>query len=78
MDSLDTPSVSLVLFIISLLIIGNGIFAMTEKAVLSARHAKLEKQADAGDMKAQRALALIDEPNKILLALQLGITLIGI
>ena len=78
MDSLDTPSVSLVLFIISLLIIGNGMFAMTEKAVLSARHAKLEKQADAGDMKAQRALALIDEPNKILLALQLGITLIGI
>lgn len=78
MDSLDTPSVSLGLFIILTLIIGNGIFAMTEKAVLSIRRAKLEKQADTGDKKAKRILDLIDEPNKVLLALQLGITLIGI
>lgn len=78
MDSLDTPSVSLGLFIILSLIIGNGIFAMTEKAVLSVRRTKLEKQADNGDKKATRILDLIDEPNKLLLALQLGITLIGI
>ena len=78
MDSLDTPSVSLGLFIILSLIIGNGIFAMTEKAVLSVRRTKLEKQADNGDKKATRILDLIDEPNKVLLALQLGITLIGI
>jgi putative hemolysin len=61
-----------------LLIIANGIFAMSEAAVISSRKAKLQQQANQGDSRAQAALALAQNPNHFLSTVQVGITLIGI
>ncbi|NWF91222.1 MAG: HlyC/CorC family transporter [Ignavibacteriaceae bacterium] len=66
------------ILIIILLTIANGIFAMSEAAVISARKAKLQQQANAGDARARAALALADNPNRFLSTVQVGITLIGI
>lgn len=66
------------LFILILLTIANGVFAMSEAAVISARKAKLQQQANEGDSKARAALALADNPNRFLSTVQVGITLIGI
>lgn len=66
------------ILIIILLTIANGIFAMSEAAVISARKAKLQQQANMGDARARAALALADNPNRFLSTVQVGITLIGI
>jgi putative hemolysin len=70
-----------VLFEISLilvLLIGNGVFAMTEIAIVSSRRGKLQAMADSGDRGASRALELAEEPNRFLSTVQIGITLVGI
>jgi putative hemolysin len=66
------------ILIIVLLTIMNGIFAMAEAAVISARKAKLQQRANAGDAQARAALELADNPNRFLSTVQVGITLIGI
>lgn len=66
-----------ILFII-LLIIVNGIFAMSEIAIISARKAKLQQLANEGNTKAKVALELANSPNRFLSTIQIGITLIGI
>jgi magnesium and cobalt exporter, CNNM family len=65
-------------FIIFGLIILNGIFAMAEIALVSARKARLEAQANKGDAKAKEALQLANHPDKFISTVQIGITLIGI
>jgi putative hemolysin len=60
--------------IILLLLVGNGLFAMTEIAVVSARKARLRRLAETGDLKAQAALALAESPNRFLATVQVGIT----
>ena len=65
-----------VLFIL-LLIAANGLFAMAELAVVSARKARLKEWADRGDRKAQAALDLAGDPNRFLATVQVGITLVG-
>ena len=60
------------------LIILNGVFAMSEIALVTARKARLQKLADAGDRAAQAALLLGDDPNKFLSTVQIGITSIGL
>ncbi|HYD80311.1 MAG TPA: hemolysin family protein [Paucimonas sp.] len=60
------------------LILLNGIFAMSEIALVTARRARLQKLADAGDGAAKAALELGDDPNKFLSTIQIGITSIGI
>jgi putative hemolysin len=60
------------------LIVLNGIFAMSELAVVSSRRAKLQTRADKGDKGAEKALRLAEEPTRFLSAVQVGITLIGI
>jgi len=70
-----------VIFEISLilvLLIGNGVFAMTEIAIVSSRRGKLQAMADSGDRGAARALELAEEPNRFLSTVQIGITLVGI
>jgi putative hemolysin len=57
---------------------GNGVFAMTEIAVLSARKVRLKRLAEQGDRRAQAALDLAAEPNRFLPTVQFGITLIGV
>lgn len=66
-----------ILFII-LLIIVNGVFAMSEIAIISARKAKLKQLANEGNTKATVALELANSPNRFLSTIQIGITLIGI
>jgi len=64
--------------VIALLLILNGIFAMYEIALISARRSSLEEEAKSGRRGAKTALALLAEPEKVLSAIQVGITLIGI
>ncbi len=60
------------------LILLNGVFAMAEIALVSARRARLEAQANKGDAKAKEALQLSNHPDKFISTVQIGITLIGI
>jgi putative hemolysin len=60
------------------LILLNGLFSMSEIALVSARKARLEAQANKGDAKAKEALELSNHPDKFLSTVQIGITLIGI
>ncbi len=60
------------------LIIANGLFSMSETAVVSSRKARLQQRAEAGDAAAGDALKLADAPNVFLATVQVGITLIGI
>lgn len=64
--------------IILILILLNGFFAMSEIAMISARRSNLEMLARQGDVRAKRALELIEDPDKFLSTIQIGITLIGI
>jgi putative hemolysin len=64
--------------IISLLLLINGLFAMTEVAVISARKNRLRNMADEGKAGAKAALDLAESPNQFLSTIQIGITLIGI
>lgn len=66
------------IIIILLLILLNGIFAMSEIAVISARKTALMKEAKEGNKKAKTALYLANEPDRFLSTIQIGITLIGI
>ena len=66
------------IFIILLLILLNGFFAMSEIALISARKSNLQTDADKGNKNAKRALKLASDPDKFLSAVQIGITLIGI
>ncbi len=63
--------------IIFLLILGNGFFAASEIAIVSARRGRLQERADAGSTSARQALELAAHPERFLAAIQVGITLIG-
>lgn len=60
------------------LILANGLFAMAELALISARKNRLEQAAANGDPRAFAALELSANPNRLLSTVQIGITLIGI
>ncbi|ETD67884.1 hemolysin [Pelistega indica] len=66
------------LFIILCLIFINGLFAMSEIAVVSSKRMRLQKLAEEGSKAAAAALKLADEPSRFLSTVQIGITLIGI
>ena len=66
-----------ILIIFGLILI-NGVFSMAEIALVSARKARLEGQANKGDEKAKAALKLANNPDVFLSTVQVGITLIGI
>jgi putative hemolysin len=60
------------------LILANGLLAMSEIALVSARKARLKQWADGGDRGAQRALTLVSDPSRFFATVQIGITLVGI
>lgn len=60
------------------LVLLNGLFAMSEVALLTARKVRLQKLADLGDGAARAAIQLGDDPNKFLSTIQIGITSIGV
>ncbi len=66
------------IIIIGLLILLNGIFSMSEIALISARKTKLSNDAKRGSKSAEAALKLANEPDRFLSTIQIGITLIGL
>ena len=66
------------LFIIILLVLVNGVFSMSEMALVSSKKFKLEKASKRGNKKARKALELSENPTRFLSTVQIGITLIGI
>jgi putative hemolysin len=66
------------ILVITILLLLNGVFAMYEIALVSARKSRLEEKAKFGNIGAKKALKLLGEPEKILSAIQVGITLVGI
>lgn len=66
------------ILILVLLLLINGLFVISEMAVVSSRKARLQQQANQGDRRAARALQLAQQPNNFLSTVQIGITLISI
>ncbi len=66
-----------VLFIAALILI-NGLFSMTEIAVVSARRVRLARSAESGSLGASAAIELQQHPERFLSTVQIGITLVGI
>src|SRR5919106_5580538 len=71
-------SIGFEILFIMLLIMANGIFAMSEIALVAARKSRLQDRAEKGDHKAKAALELANQPNQFLSTVQIGITLVGI
>jgi putative hemolysin len=70
--------VALEIVIVVVLVLVNGVLAMSELAIVSSRRYRLQQRADDGDRGAAVALELADEPNRFLSTVQIGITLVGI
>lgn len=66
------------ILILFLLVLLNGVFSMSEIALVSARKARLEGLAAQGNRKAKAALELAKSPNTFLSTVQVGITIIGL
>ncbi len=66
------------LAIILALVVINGVFAMSELAIVSAKTSALEARAEGGSVSARIAIQLAADPGKFLSTVQIGITLIGI
>ena len=66
------------IFVIILLILLNGVFSMSEIALISARKSRLTSDARKGSRGARAALQLAGDPDRFLSTIQIGITLIGI
>ena len=60
-----------------LLVLVNGYFSMSEMTLVNAKHVLLQKDADEGDKKAQRALSLASDSGQFLATIQVAITLVG-
>ena len=71
-------SVGFEIVLILVLVVLNGLFSMSEIAVLAARKARLKKRSDEGDAGARVALELAGAPDDFLATVQVGITLVGI
>ena len=66
------------ILILFLLILANGIFAMSETAVVTARKSRLQERVNQGNSRATRALDLANAPDGFLSVVQIAITLIAI
>ncbi|MEN6430438.1 MAG: CNNM domain-containing protein, partial [Coriobacteriales bacterium] len=65
------------MLLIAVLVVLNGYFAAAEIALVSARRAALQAQAEEGSAKAKSVLKLTSDPSRFLAATQVGITLVG-
>ncbi|HOW15420.1 CNNM domain-containing protein [Methanosarcina sp.] len=68
----------IIIILVLVLIALNGIFAMSEFALVSAKKTSLRQKAEEGDTGADTALKLANEPTAFLSTIQIGITLVGI
>ena len=71
-------TIALELAVILLLLVINGVFSMSEMAVVSARKTRLQHRAEDGDAGARAALDLAANPSNFLSTVQVGITLVGV
>jgi putative hemolysin len=71
-------TIAIEFIVILLLILCNGLLAMAEFAVVSARPTRLQERAAAGSVGARAALELTETPDRFLATIQFGISLIGI
>jgi putative hemolysin len=72
------PHVLMDIALVILLVLLNGVFAMSEMAVVSSRKSRLQNLSDDGSLGAQAALSLHQDPSSFLSTIQVGITSIGI
>lgn len=72
------PDIGAEVLVILLLILANGVFAMSEIAVVASSRVRLQQRAAEGDRRARAALDLAAEPTRFLSTVQVGITLVGI
>ncbi len=70
-------NLALEIILLLFLILLNGLLAMSEFAVVSARKSRLQPLADDGNERAQMALDLAEHPDQFLATIQIGITLVG-
>ena len=70
--------IAMEILVLVVLIVINGVFAMSEIALVTARRARLARLAEEGDAAARIAVALGEEPTRFLSTIQIGITSIGI
>jgi len=66
------------LLLILLLLVFNGVFAMAEIAIVSAKKARMLERAEKGSAGARLALKLAENPERFLSTVQIGITLVGV
>jgi putative hemolysin len=66
------------ILIVFILIVINGILAMSEAAMLSVRKARLQQRINEGNKRAHLALKLAENPNRFLSTIQIGITVIDV
>ncbi len=66
------------IILLFVLILINGLFSMTEMAVVSSRRARLQASLEDGDRRAKTVLDLLDSPNDFFSTIQIAITLIGV
>lgn len=71
-------TITIEILLIFLLTVFNGVFAMSEIAMVSARKARLQQWAEEGNRKARLALDVSKSPEKFLSTVQVGITLVGV
>lgn len=64
--------------VVLLLLVANGVFAMSEISIVAARKVRLQQRADDGDHRAAAALALAMAPSQFLSTVQVGISLVGV
>jgi putative hemolysin len=66
------------ILLLAALIFLNGLFAMSEISLMTARKARMQRHIDEGDKGAAAAVELGQNPNRFLSTIQIGITLIGV
>ena len=64
--------------IIIVLIIANGLFSMTELAIVNAKNVNLKNWQRQAMKRAKTAFELAENPNEMFSTIQIGITLVGI
>ncbi len=74
----DGHSIMFEVIAILVLLVFNGVFAMTEIALVSARKGRLKQLAEEGSTGARQALKLLENPERFLSSVQIGITLVGV
>ena len=78
LDHTEMSAILLEITVILFLLVLNGVFSMSEMALVAARKIRLERKAEGGSAGARAALSLAANPTNFLSTVQIGITLVGV